>query len=54
MKKFTNEELQNIKANCKSLYKKGGGLDGSVKFNKVWYDTIIALCNQAKQPKLKI
>jgi hypothetical protein len=51
MKKFTNEELQNIKTNCKSLYKKGGSIDGSVKFNVHWYDTIITLCNQAKVKK---
>jgi hypothetical protein len=51
MKKFTNVELQNIKNHCKSLYKKGGGIDGSVKFNEAWYNTIITLCNQAKVKK---
>lgn len=49
MKKYTNEELQNIKKHAKNLYKLGGGMIGTtVTFNEAWYKTIIRLCEQAK------
>jgi hypothetical protein len=45
---FSNEQLENIKINATSLYKKGGSYSGEVMFNEHWHDVIIKLCEQAK------
>ena len=45
---------------AKSLYKKGGSFDGSVRsfdgsvrFNEVWFKTILRLCDQSKTLNVK-
>jgi hypothetical protein len=45
---YTLEELENIKASAKLIYKSGGDYRDGIMFNKVWHDTIIKLCDQAK------
>lgn len=52
---YSNKQLDNIEQSAKTIFKNKNGISDffnseyNVKFNSVWFDTIINLCEQAKK-----